>query len=151
MPIEEDARLQRERLARLWAQQAMTAPQASPYDLTSPVMFDFAKNAAAPVAKDPPPSKNPDDKDKKEDTPKMSTARRPPANVGDFVYEVDTMKEMAAFGVVPTVILCLDHAHANCRSGFQSVSRLEQYAFLLNVALRRLYVLLKKRGVITQG
>jgi hypothetical protein len=42
----------------------------------------------------------------------------------------------------------LDHQRPGCQSGFQAVSRLEQYAYLLNVALRRLYVLLKQRGVI---
>ncbi|EMD39064.1 hypothetical protein CERSUDRAFT_112758 [Gelatoporia subvermispora B] len=107
------------------------------------------KVSAAPVPKDPPqPKPSADDKDKDKDTPKLSTARRPPANVGVFVFEVDSMKETSSFGVVPTVILCTEHAHPGCRSGFQAVSRLEQYAFLLNVALRRLYVLLKKRGVV---
>ncbi|KAH9169848.1 hypothetical protein EDB89DRAFT_2230988 [Lactarius sanguifluus] len=53
-----------------------------------------------------------------------------------------------SFGAVPTTVYCTDHAHQGCRPGFQAVSRLEQYAFLLNVALRRLYLLLKKRKVI---
>lgn len=79
---------------------------------------------------------------------KLSSARRPPANVKIFLYDPTTMQESAQFGSVPTMILCNEHAHAGCRSGFQTVSRLEQYAFLLNVALRRLYVLLKKRGVV---
>ncbi|KAH9945713.1 RhoGAP-domain-containing protein [Amylocystis lapponica] len=104
------------------------------------------KTAAVPIPKDASPPKNSEDKDK--DTPKLSTARRPPANVGSFVYEVDSMKETTSFGVVPTVIFCTEHGHGGCRSGFQAVSRLEQYAFLLNVALRRLYILLKKRGVV---
>lgn len=34
------------------------------------------------------------------------------------------------------------------RRGLETVSRLEQYAFLLRVALNRLYALLKKRGVV---
>ncbi|KAF9072305.1 hypothetical protein BDP27DRAFT_1391414 [Rhodocollybia butyracea] len=98
------------------------------------------------------------DKEKERDTsadggsstqpPKLTSARRPPANVGFFVYEVDTMKETASFGSVPTVILCTDHAHTGCRGGFKAVQRLEQYAFLLNVALRRLYLLLRKQGVV---
>jgi hypothetical protein len=79
---------------------------------------------------------------------KISTVRRPPANSDWFVYELDTIVDTPSFGAVPTVIYCTDHAHANCRPGFQSVSRLEQYAFLLNVALRRLYLLLKRRKVI---
>ncbi|EGO22161.1 hypothetical protein SERLADRAFT_362555 [Serpula lacrymans var. lacrymans S7.9] len=53
-----------------------------------------------------------------------------------------------SFGEVPTVTLCTDHSHATCRSGFQAVSRLEQYAFLLNIALRRLYLVLKQQGVV---
>ncbi|KAK0218102.1 LIM domain-containing protein [Armillaria fumosa] len=84
----------------------------------------------------------------KEGQPKLSTARRPPANVGLFVYEVDSKKDTPSFGEVPTVILCTEHAHAGCRGGFQAVQRLEQYAFLLNVALRRLYLLLKRQGVV---
>ncbi|KAJ7207290.1 LIM domain-containing protein [Mycena haematopus] len=80
--------------------------------------------------------------------PKLSTVRRPPANVGLFVYEVNSRQDTSAFGEVPTVILCTEHAHAGCRAGFQAVQRLEQYAFLLNVALRRLYLLLKKQGVV---
>ncbi|THH30725.1 hypothetical protein EUX98_g3482 [Antrodiella citrinella] len=87
-------------------------------------------------------------KDEKKDGPKLSTARRPPANVKLFTYELESMKDTPEFGRVPTVILCTDHAHGGCRSGFQTVSRLEQYAFLLNVALRRLFVLLKNRGVV---
>jgi hypothetical protein len=110
------------------------------------------KIAAVPIAKEPPPPKNQSGEDKdgpsKEQAPKLSTARRPPANVGLFVYEIESMKETPSFGEVPTVIMCTDHAHARCRGGFLPVQRLEQYAFLLNVALRRLYLLLKKQGVV---
>lgn len=113
------------------------------------------KVAAVLAAKElaPPKNNNPDEKEKEKDKsdkelPKLSTARRPPANVDLFVYEADTTKDTASFGDVPTVIFCTDHGHQGCRSGFQSVSRLEQYAFLLNVALRRLYLLLKKQGVV---
>jgi hypothetical protein len=110
------------------------------------------KVAAAPTVKDPTP-KNGDDKEAKEATsrdqlPKLSTSRRPPANVGMFVYDVNSKTETTSFGDLPTVILCIDHAHEICRGGFQAVQRLEQYAFLLNVALRRLYLLLKKQGVV---
>lgn len=112
------------------------------------------KVAAAAVPKE---LKNAEDKDKSEDkeksekenqTPKLSTARRPPANVNLFVYSVDSLKDTPDFGRIPTVIYCTDHAPAGCRGGFQTVSRLEQYAFLLNVALRRLYVLLKPRVIV---
>lgn len=91
------------------------------------------------------------EKEKAEDsgvTPRITTARRPPANVDIFVYQVDSVVDTQSFGAVPTTIYCTEHAHQGCRSGFQAVSRLEQYAFLLNVALRRLYLLLKKRKVI---
>lgn len=84
----------------------------------------------------------------REGLPKLSTARRPPANVSLFTYEVESRKDTASFGEVPTVILCTEHAHAGCRGGFQAVQRLEQYAFLLNVALRRLFLLLKRQGVV---
>ena len=80
--------------------------------------------------------------------PRITTARRPPANVEIFAYELDSIMDTQPFGAVPTVIYCTDHVHQGCRGGFQAVSRLEQYAFLLNVALRRLYLLLKKRKVI---
>lgn len=43
---------------------------------------------------------------------------------------------------------CPDCKMPNCRTGFENVTRLEQYAFLLRVALNRLYTLLKKRGVV---
>ena len=91
------------------------------------------------------------EKEKAEDggsAPRTTTARRPPPNADFFAYELDSIVDTQSFGPVPTVILCTDHAHQGCRAGFQAVSRLEQYAFLLNVALRRLYLLLKKRKVI---
>ncbi|KAI0050970.1 hypothetical protein FA95DRAFT_1454792, partial [Auriscalpium vulgare] len=107
------------------------------------------KAAAAPVPQDQSKAIEDKDKGKGEDPPpKITTVRRPPANVELFTYELDTIKETASFGNVPTVMYCTDHAHQGCRTGFQAVSRLEQYAFLLNVALRRLYLLLKKRKVI---
>ncbi|PWN21438.1 RhoGAP-domain-containing protein, partial [Microstroma glucosiphilum] len=43
---------------------------------------------------------------------------------------------------------CSEHSPANARRGFETGTRLEQYAFLLRVALNRLYALLKKRGVV---
>ncbi|KAF6752973.1 LIM domain-containing protein [Ephemerocybe angulata] len=79
---------------------------------------------------------------------KTSTQRRPPANVAQFVYDPTSMQNTPSFGDVPMRICCLDHAHLGCKGGFQAVQRLEQYAFLLNVALRRLYLLLKKQGVV---
>lgn len=103
------------------------------------------KMATVPLPRDP---TSPDAQEDREGSSRPSTQRRPPANVGMFVYDPDSMKEVPAFGLVPTGVYCTDHGHTGCRNGFQSVSRLEQYAFLLNVALRRLYTLLKKRGVV---
>ncbi|KAI5121611.1 hypothetical protein M0805_001143 [Coniferiporia weirii] len=88
--------------------------------------------------------------DKEVGPPKVSTVRRPPANVDIFVYEQETAKE-SPYGPVPTVMFCSDHQRSGCVGGFQAVSRLEQYAFLLNVALRRLSYLLKRRGVLVSS
>jgi len=77
-----------------------------------------------------------------------SNQRRTPANVGMFVYDPASMQAAPPFGNVPTQIYCLDHAHPGCSSGFEPVQRLEQYSFLLNVGLQRMFVLLKQRGVI---
>ncbi|KAF8449038.1 hypothetical protein L210DRAFT_1054725 [Boletus edulis BED1] len=111
------------------------------------------KAAAVPLPKDPTPPKAAEDKDKEKDKvdkdlSKPPTSRRHPANVSMFLYDVESVKETPSFGDVPTLIFCNDHSHANCRSGFQAVSRLEQYAFLLNIALRRLYLVLKQQGVV---
>lgn len=110
------------------------------------------KTAAVPVAKEATPPRNgeenKDGSTARDQLPKLSTARRPPANVGMFVYDPESTKETSSFGDVPTSIRCTDHSHPGCRGGFQAVQRLEQYSFLLNVALRRLYLLLKKQGVV---
>ena len=101
------------------------------------------KPSAPPPPKDPPKDQSADDAA----PPKVSTARRPPANVGFFVYETKSTKE-SPYGPVPTVTFCKDHQQHDCIGGFEAVSRLEQYAYLLNVALRRLSYLLKKRGLL---
>ncbi|CAA7267418.1 unnamed protein product [Cyclocybe aegerita] len=113
------------------------------------------KVAAVPVLKEQ-SSKSGDEKDTSKEggtnrgdqPPKLSTARRPPAKVDLFVYDPESRKDTSSFGEVPQLIFCTEHAHPGCRGGFQAVQRLEQYAFLLNVALRRLYLLLKKQGVV---
>lgn len=46
------------------------------------------------------------------------------------------------------ITYCTEHAPQAVRRGFETGTRLEQYAFLLRVALNRLYALLKKRGVV---
>jgi hypothetical protein len=81
--------------------------------------------------------------------PKLTSRRRPPARVNEFMYDPDSLQDIPPFGEVPVVILCTEHAHAMCRGGFHAVARLEQYAFLLNVALRRRHLLLRKRGIVT--
>ncbi|KDQ18981.1 hypothetical protein BOTBODRAFT_126829 [Botryobasidium botryosum FD-172 SS1] len=74
---------------------------------------------------------------------KLSSHRRPPANVNDFVFE-----RVGSHGDAPRAIYCKAHGHVGCQQGFSPVSRLEQYAYLLNVALRRLFFMLKKKGVM---
>lgn len=46
-------------------------------------------------------------------------------------------------------IYCGECATSNAQDGFEFVTRLEQYAFLLCVALNKLYGLLKQRGVLS--
>ena len=110
------------------------------------------KVATAPLPpKDPnPPPKEKDDEDKdSKPQSKLPSVRRAPALVDEFVFEPAPLREGATTTeLAVAVIFCVDHGHAGCERGFQAVSRLEQYAFLLNVALRRLYLLLKRRGVI---
>ncbi|EJD43757.1 hypothetical protein AURDEDRAFT_114556 [Auricularia subglabra TFB-10046 SS5] len=110
------------------------------------------KAAAPPPVKElkPPPS---DDKDREPAPTKSGMTRRPPANVGEFLFEPEGWSgegppPLTAGDASLSAIYCLSHAHSGCKGGFQIVSRLEQYAFLLNVALRRLYLLLKRRGVM---
>ena len=79
---------------------------------------------------------------------RVSTARKHSASVALFVWWSESVTSTSSFGKVPTAIYCKDHALPGCFGGFQAVSRLEQYAFLLNVALRRLHLLLKRRKVI---
>jgi hypothetical protein len=90
-----------------------------------------------------------EDKTKEKKKNEDGTALRPPANVDSFAYDVSSIVNTPSLGAVPTVIYCTDHVHQGCRRGFQAVSRLEQYAYLLWLALRELYVHLKKHGLIT--
>ena len=76
-------------------------------------------------------------------TMKLSTKRRRPARADDFTYVLDDARS----DVIG--IYCKLHTPERCESGFDSVLRLEQYSFLLNVALRRLAILLMKRGVLS--
>ena len=55
---------------------------------------------------------------------------------------------LLVIGKPPSAIYCPDHQRPDTQEGFHNVTRLEQYAFLLTVALRRLYFILKRRGAI---
>lgn len=57
--------------------------------------------------------------------------KRPPPRTREFVFELP---------LPPSTIYCIQHRTHTSQEGFESVSRLEQYAFLLHIALRRLYV-----------
>lgn len=111
------------------------------------------------VATPPPQPPKPRTTDEKEAGVRPNTVRRPPAPVGEFCYDLASGEEPlvttfdAAEGPVgkPTHIWCVLHRRQYSSMGFQPVTRLEQYAFLLNVALRRLYLLLKKSGLIPDG
>ncbi len=72
--------------------------------------------------------------------------RRPPPAVNDFAYAIERRQD----GSRGYAIFCNTHAPNEASGGFESVSKLEQYAFLLNVALRRLYEHLKAQGVVTE-
>ncbi|WWC97915.1 hypothetical protein V866_004803 [Kwoniella sp. B9012] len=64
-----------------------------------------------------------------------SQQKRLPARADFFYFEAITRIEE-----VPSSIYCGFHKTNSCVQGFNAVSRLEQYAFLLHIALRRLYV-----------
>lgn len=51
----------------------------------------------------------------------------------------------------PEKIFCNEHQTPTCVHGFQPVSRLEQYAFLLHIALRRLYVHFRTHHELPSG
>ena len=73
-------------------------------------------------------------------------ARRLPPRVDDFCFEPPKTQ----YG--PTdIIWCVTHRTATAETGFQSVSRLEQFAFLLHVALRRLYLHFREHHKIPSG
>ena len=79
------------------------------------------KVAAVPVVKEK-PSKSGDEKDvTSQEPPKLSTARRPPAKVDGFVFDLESRKDTMSFGELPTLILCVEHARPGCRGGFQAV------------------------------
>lgn len=72
--------------------------------------------------------------------------RPPPPRVNDFLFEPPKQQ----FGPAD-IIWCNLHRTASAIPGFQSVSRLEQFAFLLHVALRRLYLHFREHHKIPSG
>lgn len=64
----------------------------------------------------------------------------------EFAFESGSNSTRNAITIVN--VSCPDHIQPGQEKGFASVSRLEQYAYLLNVALRRLYDHLKEQGVV---
>jgi len=88
-----------------------------------------------------------DDSSPREDgtTGTSKSSRRPPPKVDEFFFEPPQNSEP------PTSVLCVTHRSATCQHGFQSVSRLEQYAFLLHIALRRLYVHFRMHHELPSG
>ena len=76
----------------------------------------------------------------------FTPSRRPPPRVDDFFFE-----PFRAPVPAPEVVICVDHRTQTCIAGFASVSRLEQYAFLLHIALRRLYVHFRQHHDLPSG
>ena len=83
----------------------------------------------------PPVKDDADDAQKSEET--TTIKKRIPPRADDFFYEPPDVITVLA---IPETILCILHRQPTCKIGFKNVSRLEQYAFLLHIALRRLYV-----------
>ncbi|KAG8834410.1 hypothetical protein FRC17_008981 [Serendipita sp. 399] len=66
-----------------------------------------------------------------------------------YTFDVDTSEaSQSNTETIPSKVYCVEHRTGRSHLGFQSVSRLEQYSYLLNVALLRLYSILKRRGAI---
>lgn len=93
--------------------------------------------SAAVVVEEPP--------QQEEGMPKPFVRKLPP-KADEFVFEARTMVSINAVEV--TTILCVPHRTNRSRPGFEPVTRLEQYAYLLNVALRRLCEKLQIQGVV---
>ncbi|KAG8821185.1 hypothetical protein FRC19_008185 [Serendipita sp. 401] len=69
-----------------------------------------------------------------------------------FTFDVDASQQASPNVFLsetkPSKVYCTEHRTGRSHLGFQCVSRLEQYSYLLNVALLRLYSILKRRGAI---
>ena len=78
------------------------------------------------------------------------TAFHTQVDASNILYEPMSIKNVPLLGPVPSVVYCSDHAWPTSLSGFLPVSRLEQYAYLLTVSLRRLYAHLKDPTLASQ-
>ncbi|KAG8835563.1 hypothetical protein FRC17_002483 [Serendipita sp. 399] len=114
------------------------------------------------AAGEPLPPPKPRTAEEKEAGVRPSTVRRPPALTDDFVFDLQDgsgpppqpagsiLERAELITEAPIAIWCLDHRRNYSLSGLRPVTRLEQYSYLLNVALRKLYILLKKPGIIPE-
>ena len=84
------------------------------------------------------------------DTGTTQTSSQAQVDASKFFYEPMSIENVPLLGPVPSVVYCTDHAWPTSRSGFLPVSRLEQYAYLLMVTLRRLYASLKDPSLASQ-
>jgi hypothetical protein len=76
----------------------------------------------------------------------VKVTRRHPPRVGEFCFEPPQPA-----GKPPSTVYCVPHRTAACVKSFESVSRLEQYAFLLHIALRRLYIYYRTHHQLPSG
>lgn len=114
------------------------------------------------AAGEPLPPPKPRTIDEKEAGVRSSAVRRPPASTKEFLFDLEDgvvppsqppgsiLEPVELITTTPVALWCSDHRRPSSLIGFQPVTRLEQYAYLLNVALRRLYILLKKPGIIPE-
>ncbi|KAG8830565.1 hypothetical protein FRC18_007877 [Serendipita sp. 400] len=114
------------------------------------------------AAGEPLPPPKPRTAEEKEAGIRPSTVRRAPALTDEFVFDLkdgsgppsqpagSVIERAELITEVPVAVWCIEHRRAYSLSGLRPVTRLEQYAYLLNVALRKLYILLKKPGIIPE-
>lgn len=74
--------------------------------------------------------------------------RRPPPDFSRFLYAPPRPATSASLLFIPDKVFHASAAPPGAQRGFENVSRLEQFSFLLNAALRRLFFYLKSKGVV---
>lgn len=74
--------------------------------------------------------------------------RRPPADFSKFLYIPPRPVNTATLLFIPEKVFSASAAPPSAQWGFDNVTRLEQFSFLLNAALRRLFFYLKSKGVV---